>query len=90
MDSVEIFKDDYKSNKNENKYLVKTKLDKIPYENETKDYIVQTITNQNRHLVSEALKLGLKLRAIDYQHNNKTNLKYLIYHYYNLNKYYQP
>jgi hypothetical protein len=40
MDSVEIFKDDYKSNKNENKYLVKTKLDKIPYENETKDYIV--------------------------------------------------
>ncbi len=44
LDNVEIFKDDtdsnYKYNKNENKYLVKTELNKIPYENETKDYIV--------------------------------------------------
>jgi hypothetical protein len=44
LDNAEIFKDDtdsnYKYNKNENKYLVKTELNKIPYENETKDYIV--------------------------------------------------
>jgi hypothetical protein len=44
LDNVEIFKDDtdsnYKYSKNENKYLVKTELNKIPYENETKDYIV--------------------------------------------------
>ena len=74
---MENLKDDsnYKYNKDESKYLVKTELEKIPYEKETKDYIVQTITNQNRHLVSEALKLGLKLRAIDYQHNNKTNVR---------------
>lgn len=39
-----IFKDDsdsnYRYDRNENKYLVKTELDKIPYEKETKDYIV--------------------------------------------------
>ena len=44
IDNVEIFKDDsdsnYRYDKNDNKYLVKTELNKIPYENETKDYIV--------------------------------------------------
>lgn len=44
IDNTEIFKDDsdsnYRYNKNDNKYLVKTELNKIPYENETKDYIV--------------------------------------------------
>jgi len=42
LDYIENLKDDsnYKYNKDESKYLVKTELEKIPYEKETKDYIV--------------------------------------------------
>lgn len=46
-------------------YDVKTKWDDIPYELETPVYTHQTIAQQKRRLIKDALNYGLKLKSVD-------------------------
>lgn len=42
-----------------------TDINKIPYAEETAQYIEKSISNQRRKLVKDALNHGLRLKAID-------------------------
>ena len=46
-------------------YDVHTKMDAIPYENETEEYTQLTIANQRKLMVKDALNYGLKLKSQD-------------------------
>lgn len=56
-------------------YILKTKTDQIPYENETQEYTENQIAIQKRKLVKEALSFGLKLKAIDQEVKTQSQIQ---------------
>lgn len=57
----------------EQKYTIKTKLHDIPYVDETAHFTEQSIYDQQRKLMKDALGHGLKLRAQDLVIQNEAN-----------------
>lgn len=68
VDTIHIMddnQDDTNSNVNVPIYERVTDVNNIPYEEETRPYTENSIANQKRKLVKDALNHGLKLKAID-------------------------